>query len=339
MKYTKEDFIRAAKESFSVAQLLQKISLVPRGGNYRTAQKKIQDWKVDTSHFTGQGHLKGKHHNWAKKSILEDILVEESKYKGGSYKLKIKLIQEGVFERKCYRCGNTSWEKQNIPLELDHINGNIYDNRLLNLTLLCPNCHALTPTYRGRNQKRRGINKSPCVNCGKIIRNNKTGWCEACWGYRNLHPPKKINFSELKINKDILKENLKNNSFKKICCENSINEKTFRRICKEENILIPNLRSKNSEAKQMAVEKLEKYRKFHINKEELEKLVRSQSILSIGKMFNVSDNAIRKRCRLFGINWRKKNELVAERNTHNAENVAPQGLEVQILSSSPKNTI
>ena len=33
---------------------------------------------------------------------------------------------------------------------LDHI-----DNRLENLRLLCPNCHALTPTYRGRNVRAR----------------------------------------------------------------------------------------------------------------------------------------------------------------------------------------
>jgi hypothetical protein len=44
--------------------------------------------------------------------------------------------------------------EQNIPLELEHKNGNNTDNRIENLTLLCPNCHALTETYRGKNKNR-----------------------------------------------------------------------------------------------------------------------------------------------------------------------------------------
>jgi 5-methylcytosine-specific restriction endonuclease McrA len=52
---------------------------------------------------------------------------------------------------KCESCGLSEWLEQKIPLELDHIDGNSDNNVEDNLRLLCPNCHALTETYKGAN--------------------------------------------------------------------------------------------------------------------------------------------------------------------------------------------
>ena len=68
-----------------------------------------------------------------------------------SHNLKIKLIKEGIKENKCERCGCSEWLGQPIPLELHHKDGNHYNNKLNNLEILCPNCHALTKNYRGKN--------------------------------------------------------------------------------------------------------------------------------------------------------------------------------------------
>lgn len=61
--------------------------------------------------------------------------------------LKRKLIEEGIREYKCERCGITEWQGYPVPLELHHINGNHYDNRFENLIILCSNCHALVHNY------------------------------------------------------------------------------------------------------------------------------------------------------------------------------------------------
>lgn len=70
-----------------------------------------------------------------------------------SHKLKLKLIRENIFEHKCQECGLSEWLGKQIPLELDHIDGEHFNNEISNLRLLCPNCHALTDTYRAKNKR------------------------------------------------------------------------------------------------------------------------------------------------------------------------------------------
>lgn len=53
---------------------------------------------------------------------------------------------------KCVSCGYTEWLGHPIPLELDHIDGDAGNNIPDNLRLLCPTCHALTPTHKAKNR-------------------------------------------------------------------------------------------------------------------------------------------------------------------------------------------
>ena len=69
-----------------------------------------------------------------------------------SDKLKIRLINAGYLEPRCNMCGISRWLDGEVPLQLDHKDGNKDNNNLKNLRLLCPNCHALTPQYRLKNE-------------------------------------------------------------------------------------------------------------------------------------------------------------------------------------------
>jgi len=51
----------------------------------------------------------------------------------------------------CEVCGITEWMNKPAPLELDHKDGNPNNNALENVRLICPNCHAQTATYKGKN--------------------------------------------------------------------------------------------------------------------------------------------------------------------------------------------
>jgi len=62
---------------------------------------------------------------------------------------KNRLIAER--SQKCEVCKLDSWMGKVIPIELDHIDGNPENNTKENLRLICPNCHAQTDTYKGKN--------------------------------------------------------------------------------------------------------------------------------------------------------------------------------------------
>ena len=130
--------------------MLIKLHLKPTGGNYKQMYKYMIELKINSSHFLGKSHLRDKTHNWSPKILLEDILVENNSYQ--SHKLRLRLIKDKIFEPKCDICELQIWLDLPISLELDHINGNNSDNRIVNLRLLCPNCHAQTGTYRGKNK-------------------------------------------------------------------------------------------------------------------------------------------------------------------------------------------
>ena len=139
-------FKKTVLESKSIRECLIKMNLSPCGGNYRVFKRKVTELGLSTKHFLGQG--------WNKNNSPADIKNIEAYFNNEipitSYKLKRRILRDGIKSNRCESCGLDTWMGKPIPLELHHINCNNQDNRLENLLLLCPNCHAMTDGYRNR---------------------------------------------------------------------------------------------------------------------------------------------------------------------------------------------
>lgn len=147
---TKEKLEEVIKNSTSLAGVLKKLEITMDGWNYSEIKKKIKNFEISTEHFFGQSWRKNK--VFGHKNSIEVYLNNEIKIT--SDKLKKRLIKEGYFEHKCYRCNKKEWEGEEIPIELHHKDGNSKNNNLENLTILCPNCHTQTKNHGSKNIKK-----------------------------------------------------------------------------------------------------------------------------------------------------------------------------------------
>ena len=147
-----DELTRAVAQSRSIAAVMRYFGVpVTNGAFRRTLVRRIGELDLDISHMRGQGWSKGQKNPQSRRARpLEEYLVE-GRYIPWTSKLRERLIREGYKQPRCEDCLRDEWYGHPIPLELDHVNGHRDDNRLENLRIRCPNCHALTATYRGRN--------------------------------------------------------------------------------------------------------------------------------------------------------------------------------------------
>jgi hypothetical protein len=150
-RYTDDDLVAAVRAEQTVHGVLRRLGYTPNGGMFRAIKGHIRALGLDTSHFTGQAWARGTARP-RESAPLEEILVRGSTYP--SSRLRKRLIRAGLKTARCEGCGVHEWRGKPLPLELDHINGDHSDNRIENLRILCPNCHAITETWAGRNRKR-----------------------------------------------------------------------------------------------------------------------------------------------------------------------------------------
>jgi hypothetical protein len=147
----KETFIEITNNSESMAQACAELGW--HFGTFRKYAKmygcydpsKGRKWVKNTSPFQ-------KGYKSERTISLEDIIYNNKHPQYNTGRVKRRLLETGLKEHKCEKCNLTEWNNVPIPLELNHIDGNRHNHHISNLEIICPNCHAQTDNYRGKNK-------------------------------------------------------------------------------------------------------------------------------------------------------------------------------------------
>lgn len=246
---------------------------------------------------------------------LEIILVKDRKYSSSS--LRERLIIELGWKEECVWCGiGSEYNGKPLTLQLDHINGNHFDNRLENSRILCPSCHTQTKTWGMKNNNKiddgdvigippwffeirefkKSTKKHLCDICkvGKTSRKSSgiDGYrCKECYLKSRIKLPSK-NITKKKKEKE--KEKGKFDGFVDIPPGFfSTITKNPCDICKINPTLHKSKAFNGYRCKECSLKSQRKV-KDRPSKEELIKLLETTSFVKAGKMYGVSDNAVRK---------------------------------------------
>ncbi|MFJ3618532.1 HNH endonuclease [Streptomyces iakyrus] len=145
-RHTEQTLREVVAVSSSVSEVIRRLGNSPVGGNHTHISRRIAALAIDTSHFVTPPHR-----SRSRGDLLSLGTPQAGRIPGN--RLLRQLLRTGVPER-CALCGTgPRWNGKPLRLEVDHVNGDWWDNRPGNLQLLCPNCHAVTDTYRGRKRR------------------------------------------------------------------------------------------------------------------------------------------------------------------------------------------
>lgn len=265
---TKDELVDFLKECYTKADLCRFLELKPTGGNYKVVDNLLRKWNINWDNYLGRSFLKGKHIISKQVRSLEEICVENSSYVN-THLLRKRLIESGLKPNYCEVCGFSS------KLELHHINGDSTDNRLENLQILCPNCHAETDNYRGKHKESSKIKRKSTseliLTDDEVKERNELRKLKKRQSYRLLH--------------NLPEDYDRPKPTPKYCV-----------VCGKE------LKGKHKN-KYCSVECYQEDTKG--NRPQLIELIKSfielGSFVKVGEKYKVSDNAVRKWCKLYGV--------------------------------------
>ncbi len=266
--------VEAIRELASKVESWRSLRLACGLSNTNNLRKVCKRHNIDTSHFFAQPAIK------PTKDLTEYLI--KGRAVSSSY-LKQRLLKAGVKKSVCETCHRTEWEGSPIPLDLHHVDGDRLNNLLENIQLLCCNCHALTPNYCGANAKRNPTRRSPEEYRDAIV--SSTSAKEACI---------KLGINPAGGNITTIKLRAARYGLSFVTIPSIEIQPTLM-----DDLWMDKPRPKGRKRDQNRL--IRNPRPPLISKEDLSRLMWEMSIEKVGKLYGVSDNAIRR--------WACKHEL------------------------------
>lgn len=213
----------------NINQVCKALNKSQTNRNREHIQKIIDKYQLDTSHFlvNYNGIVK------KKKIDDEEIFKSDSFFSSSLIKKRLLALYK---EYVCESCGNTHWLDKPIPLQLHHKNGNNKDNSITNLQLLCPNCHALTDNYCGKNKKnvKYILKAKKCPQCGNSFYGENKYCSKKCEQEAWIQKwENKTNTRYDELRKNIIKYAKEKCSFKYIGLKMNVTDNAVRKWCKK----------------------------------------------------------------------------------------------------------
>lgn len=209
---SKEVFQEAVNNADSIGEVIENLGLNKSiGGYYSMVRKWAHRYEIELPKFTYKAPNVRRNN-----SIPDNEYFRKNTDRSGP-STRRRLIKIG-WEYKCSTeiCplsnpgeiiakDKLEWVGGLITLHVDHIDGDHFNNELENLRFLCPNCHAATDTYAGKNIKYRPPTPERPKNfckCGKEIFRTSTS-CQECESKNRVgilnhdYPPLEVMISQV----------------------------------------------------------------------------------------------------------------------------------------------